>query len=69
MAARKQFNVRLSDLTLTQITRLSQRFGMSEREVVALAVDRLMQTEESKRGALLGMDRPATEMEMAGVLK
>ncbi len=41
MAPKKQTNVRLPDVTRDQITAIAEKAGMSDGQVIAMAVDRL----------------------------
>jgi hypothetical protein len=42
--ARDQFNCRLADPVRRQISELAERHGMSQSEIVSLAIDRLSQS-------------------------
>lgn len=42
---KKQISLRISDLTNSQINRLTTELGMSQTELISVAVDRMYQTE------------------------
>lgn len=47
---RVQFNVRLPDMTAEQIEFLQQSYGLTQVQIVILAIDRLMRDADPERG-------------------
>lgn len=62
-AAREQFNCRLPAFTKKQIASLAERMGLSQSEVVILAIDRLTEaTGKPKEKGLTAKNKRQEEM-------
>lgn len=62
MTAKTQFNVRLPDYTLEQIDLLRQTYGLTQVQVIVLAIDRLtrdLHAETGKDGGVVTGDEAA----------
>lgn len=47
--AKKQLNIRLPDNSMKQLTKLQSKLGMTQVQVIMLALDRLATQEEGKQ--------------------
>ena len=65
---KKQLNMRASDLTIDQVTALTEKTGMTQTEILSTAIDRMYREEIKMKYTVTAKDRNMQVVAMSEVL-